>query len=93
MLSEIDKGLKQSSNTAERSFAGCFYSTYVHSSKTDVLDLVTVAKEFVNVNSRRIRYFRKSLVQGLCGNNIVSCQVAWSILIEKYLPMLLIFSL
>ena len=33
------------------------FMLYVHSSKTDMLDLVSVAKEFVSVNSRRTRYF------------------------------------
>ena len=35
------------------------FMLYVHSSKTDTLDLVTVAKQFVSVNSRRARYFGK----------------------------------
>ena len=35
------------------------FMLYVHTSKTDTLDLVTVAKEFVSVNSRRTRYFGK----------------------------------
>jgi len=30
---------------------------YVHSSKRDTLDLVTVAKEFIGVNSQRMSYF------------------------------------
>ena len=30
---------------------------YVHVSKTDALDLTSIAKQFISVNSRRINYF------------------------------------
>ena len=32
---------------------------YVHTSRTDALDLSVIAKDFVSVNSRRMKYFGK----------------------------------
>ena len=32
---------------------------YVHCNKTDKLDFEAVGKEFINVNSRRMKYFGK----------------------------------
>ena len=32
---------------------------YVHCNRTDKLDLEAVGKEFINVNSRRMKYFGK----------------------------------
>ena len=33
------------------------FMLYVHTSKADALDLVSVAKEFVSGNTRRVHYF------------------------------------
>ena len=32
---------------------------YIHTSRTDALDLHVIANEFVSVNSRRLNYFAK----------------------------------
>jgi len=34
-----------------------FFALYVHTSKTDELNLLEIARSFVNVNSRRLNYF------------------------------------
>lgn len=35
------------------------FMLYVHTSKTDALDLVAIAKQFVSINVRRMNYFGK----------------------------------
>ena len=44
-------------NSMSHSRLNNLFLLYVHSSRTDVLDLVTVAREFTSSNSRRLRYF------------------------------------
>ena len=46
-------------NTMSHCRLNNLFMLYVHSCKTDALDLVAIAKEFVSVNSRRARYFGK----------------------------------
>lgn len=78
-------------NSMTHSWLNNLFLLHVHQTKTDQLDLVTIAKEFVNVNSRRLRYFGKF-------NSVYSvyhmyCRIInyiWSIPINIYLPTPLI---
>ena len=47
----------RSSTTQQR--LNNLFLPYVHTARTDSLDLVSVAKEFVSSNSRRLNYFGK----------------------------------
>ena len=70
MLSKIDSNSRNSrkiifipvkNQNLQKLMSHCrltnLFRLYVHSFKADTLDLLTVAKEFVCVNSRRMTYF------------------------------------